>query len=181
MDEQEMLHFVKALADADRLRMIGLLAQEPRRFSEISEQTGLHPADARRALDQLQHNGLVVLIDGVYHLDDKKPETLTRRQLEGERSSYAPEPDLEESRRRVLAAHFKPDGKLKQIPLQPAKRQIILDFLINAFTTGANYTEKEVNLILSRFHPDTAALRRYLVDAGMLARARDGSRYWRPE
>ena len=47
--------------------------------------------------------------------------------------------------------------------------------------TEQSYTEKEVNLILARFHEDTSGLRRNLVDAGLLARERDGSRYWRPE
>jgi hypothetical protein len=41
------------------------------------------------------------------------------------------------------------------------------------------YTEKEVNLILKRFNADVSGLRRDLVDAGMLKRERDGSKYWR--
>jgi hypothetical protein len=80
-----------------------------------------------------------------------------------------------------LAAHLNPDGSIKQIPLQPAKLRVILDYLINAFNVGANYSEKEVNMILARFHADTAGLRRDLIDAGMLERERDGSRYWKPE
>ena len=47
------------------------------------------------------------------------------------------------------------------------------------FEDDTDYTEKEVNTILRRFHIDTAALRRYLVDHGLMARERDGSRYWR--
>ena len=39
------------------------------------------------------------------------------------------------------------------------------------------YPEAEVNALLQRVHPDTAALRRYLVDEGFMARA-DGV-YWR--
>jgi hypothetical protein len=89
--------------------------------------------------------------------------------------------DLDKDRRRVLAGYLNPDGTIKQIPYQPAKLQIILDYLLNAFTVGANYTEKEVNLILAHFNPDTSGLRRDLVDAGMLERKRDGSRYWRPK
>jgi hypothetical protein len=34
-----------------------------------------------------------------------------------------------------------------------------------------------VNRVLARWHPDTAALRRYLVDEGFLDR--DGGQYWR--
>jgi hypothetical protein len=56
---------------------------------------------------------------------------------------------------------------------------IILNFIVDAFSFDANYTEKEVNTILRRFHIDTAALRRYLVDYGLMSRESDGTRYWR--
>jgi len=181
MDEKEMLNFVKAIADTDRLRIIGLLAQNPARLSEINALLGFHPSDTRRHLDQLLQSGLVRLTEGAYELDSEALEKLSRREFEGKRAAYSPEADLEKGRRQVLAAHLHPDGTIKQIPFQPAKRLVILDYLINAFTFGANYNEKEVNLILAHFHPDTAALRRALVDAGMLARERNGSRYWRPK
>lgn len=56
---------------------------------------------------------------------------------------------------------------------------MILNYLINAFEVGRVYTEKEINAILKRFNEDVSGLRRDLVDAGLLARERDGSRYWR--
>jgi hypothetical protein len=68
---------------------------------------------------------------------------------------------------------------IRQIPIQPAKLRIILNYLIPAFKPGVDYSEKEVNSILRRYHEDTAALRRYLMEAGLLARESDGSRYWR--
>ncbi len=68
---------------------------------------------------------------------------------------------------------------MRQIPAKPARRREVLLLLLQAFKTGANYTEKEVNEILRRFHADAAALRRYLVDENLLARESDGSRYWR--
>ena len=51
--------------------------------------------------------------------------------------------------------------------------------VVDAFAFDTNYTEKEVNTILRRFHVDTAALRRYLVDNKLMAREGDGTRYWR--
>jgi hypothetical protein len=181
MNTPELLDFVKAIADADRLRIIGLLAQKPARFSEIVNGMGFHPADAQRHLDQLIQNGIVQLADGIYDLNAAALEKLARSHLQGERRTFIPEPDLENDRRRILAAHLKPDGTIKAIPAQSFKLQVVLDYLINAFTIGANYSEKEVNMILAHFHPDTAALRRSLIDAGMLERERNGTRYWRPK
>jgi hypothetical protein len=181
MNEMEMIDFVKVIANADRLRIIGLLSQKPARLSEITNVTGSRPSDTLHHLDKLMQGGVVHLTDGFYELDDKALEKLARQQFKGERHAYTPEPDLDNNRRRVLAAHLNPDGTIKTIPLQPVKRQVILDYLINAFIVGINYSEKEVNMILAHFHPDTSALRRYLIDAGMLERERDGSRYWRPK
>jgi hypothetical protein len=81
--------------------------------------------------------------------------------------------------RRVLKNFLNADGTLKQIPPMGNKLLIILNFIVDAFAFDATYTEKEVNTILRRFHIDTAALRRYLVDYGLMSRESDGTRYWR--
>jgi hypothetical protein len=180
MDQSEMLDFVKALADTDRLRIVGLLTQKPARLPEVAALLGLPTREAARALGHLVHAGVLRVEDGLYELDNHGLEKLARRQFGEGRPAYIPAPDLEKKARRVLAAYLNPDGTVKQLPLQAAKMRVVLDYLINAFTIGANYTEKEVNLVLARFHPDTSGLRRDLVDAGLLARERDGSRYWRP-
>ena len=180
MDENEMRNFAKALADTDRLRIIGLLTQKSASLSEISADLGFHPSDTRHHLDQLLQRGVVRQSDNFYQLDSEALEKLARRQFEGARAAITSEEDLEKNQRQVLAAHLKPDGTIREVPQQPAKQQVILDYLVNGFSVGANYSEKQVNLILAHFHPDTALLRRALVDAGMLARERNGSRYWRP-
>ena len=54
---------------------------------------------------------------------------------------------------------------------------MILDWLAQDFEPGRRYSEPMVNLILGSRHADTAALRRYMVDDGLLDRA-DGL-YWR--
>jgi hypothetical protein len=81
--------------------------------------------------------------------------------------------------RKILKAYLKSDGTLAQIPMDARKLNVILNFLVEAFAFETTYTEKEVNTILRRFHVDTAALRRYLVDMGFMAREGDGSKYWR--
>jgi hypothetical protein len=112
-------------------------------------------------------------------LDDNAMESLARAQFAGKRETYLPAPDLDPKTRKVLAVYLNLDGTIKQIPLQSSKLRVVLRYLISAFTPGVDYTEKEVNAILRRFHEDTAGLRRDLVEAGLLARESDGSRYWR--
>ena len=71
------------------------------------------------------------------------------------------------------------DGRITQIPRQHAKRRVLLDVLAQEFEPGLRYSEQDVNETLARFHPDTAALRRYLVDDEFMERDPTGSLYWR--
>ncbi len=72
---------------------------------------------------------------------------------------------------RVLRA-FIVDDRLVSIPAQAKKRLVILRWLRDrCFVEDRAYPEKEVNQRLALFHPDVAALRRYLVDAGLMTRA----------
>lgn len=72
---------------------------------------------------------------------------------------------------------FVVDGRLTQIPTKHAKKLVVLDWLAQEFEIGRHYTEREVNEIIARHHPDTAALRRYMVDEGFMDR--DAGEYWR--
>jgi hypothetical protein len=54
---------------------------------------------------------------------------------------------------------------------------VILDWLAQSFEPGRRYSEAMVNLVLGQRHADTAALRRYMVDEGLLDR--EAGEYWR--
>ncbi len=89
-------------------------------------------------------------------------------------------PDLQDALRdrdAVLHAFLAPDGSLTAIPTKIRKRLVVLDLLAQQFEPGHRYEETEVNNTLRAYHPDVAALRRYLVEEGFLDRA-EGS-YWR--
>lgn len=180
MEENDMLDFVKALSDADRLRIIGMLTQHPATIKEVAAELGLPFKDAMNHLAFMKFAGIVREKDDFYELDAEGMEAVSRRQFAGKpRESYTPAPDLRAETRKVLKTCLNPDGSIKQIPQQPAKLRVILDYILAAFAPGTTYTEKEVNLIIKRFNPDVSGLRRDLVDAGLLKRERDGSKYWR--
>jgi hypothetical protein len=78
---------------------------------------------------------------------------------------------------RVLRNFLAADGRLRTIPTKLSKLVVVLDHLAQAFEPGRTYREAEVNDVLQRFHPDYAALRRYLVENGFLTR--EDNVYWR--
>ncbi len=78
---------------------------------------------------------------------------------------------------RVLNNFLDVDGRLHTIPTKHAKLLVVLDFLAQSFEPGMRYPEAQVNEILTEFHPDYAALRRYLVENGFLDRS--DNVYWR--
>jgi hypothetical protein len=181
-ENNAMLAFVKALAQADRLKIIGMLAQKPAPLAEIAAGLSLPIREVYNHLAFLEQVSVVHIIDGLCELDEAGLEALTRRQFEGKRPSFITEPDLEPDSKKVLVTFLNVDGTIRQVPnsrTQPAKFRVVLEYILAAFEPGAVYTEKEVNSILHRFNEDVSGLRRDLIDARMMSRERDGSKYWR--
>jgi biotin operon repressor len=185
-DDQAMLDFVKALADANRLKIVGLLAQRPYSGEELAALLDLKPSTVSHHLSKLVKAGLVsARVEGYYNLYE-----LDRIALEGQsRRIFSSEQmtavtlnlDLDAYDRKVVGDFTHPDGSLKEIPAQHKKLEAVLRYVVKAFEPGKRYTEKQVNKTLSRFHEDTASLRRELVGGRFMEREGGGGEYWRIE
>ena len=70
-----------------------------------------------------------------------------------------------------VVRRFISSGRLRSIPTKRKTRAHVLLALVELFEPGCRYTEKEVNTLLAAAHPDTAYLRRELVNYGYLRRA----------
>jgi predicted transcriptional regulator len=180
-----MLPFFKALADANRLKIIGLLARQPLNVEELAGLLGLSPSTVSHHLAQLSGVGLVsARAEGyynVYRLEGEALEKTARQMLRRETLSQATvEVDLDAYDRKVIANFTLPDGRIRTFPAQRKKFEAILRYVWRDFAPGVRYSEKQVNEILGRYHPDTATLRRELVGYGLLQRQSGGGEYWRP-
>jgi hypothetical protein len=76
---------------------------------------------------------------------------------------------------------FRPDGALISIPVKLPKKLAVLRHIASELSPDTKYPtkypEKQLNEIIAKYHPDTAALRRYMIEYGILER--DGeSVYW---
>jgi hypothetical protein len=73
-------------------------------------------------------------------------------------------------REKVIRAFLR-DGRLVSIPARQSRRDLLLPVILDrCFPDDRDYEEKEVNMRLALLHPDVAALRRYLVDGGLMQR-----------
>ena len=72
---------------------------------------------------------------------------------------------------------FRADGTLVSIPVKLNKKLAVLRHIAAELSPDAKYPEKQLNEIIAKFHPDTAALRRYMIEYGILERNGE-SVYW---
>jgi predicted transcriptional regulator len=183
-DNAELVELFKALADANRLKIIGLLAQRSYSVEELAALLNLKASTVSHHLSKLSKAGLVsARAEGyysIYHLNEQALQATTQRILSSQEASAVIEDvDLDAYDRKVLADYSTADGRLKTIPAQRKKLEAVLRYVVQSFEPGIRYSEKQVNDILARFHPDTATLRRELVGSKLLAREGGGGEYWR--
>jgi DNA-binding HxlR family transcriptional regulator len=181
-NDEQLLTFFKALSDANRLKIIGLLAQQPYSVEELSAMLELRPPTVSHHLKLLSEAGLVsARAESYYNLYQLEPGVLEqiahRLAAHDSLPSMAAEVDLEAYDRKVLRDVLMTDGRLKIIPAQRKKREVILRHILKQFEPGVRYTEKQVNDILARFHEDTATLRREMISYKMMDRAE--GKYWK--
>jgi hypothetical protein len=182
----ELVTFFKVLADASRLKIVGLLARQPYSVEELAALLDLKPSTISHHLARLAEVKLVsARAEGyysVYELDQEALQAATRSLFSPERmTAAADEVDLDAYDRKVLADFCLPDGRLKAIPAQRKKLEAVLRHVARSFEPGKRYSEKQVNEILAGFHEDTASLRREMVASGLMQREGGGGEYWRPE
>jgi len=168
---------VGLLAGPARMRAFAAVVLGASTREEIAERTGLTARQVAVALRRLRDGGLVGTDqDRLVARLDVFTEAMKEYARTLAPAAEAGSDDTSPARAAVLRA-FLVDGRLVSIPAARSKRRVILEHLAMAFEPGVRYPEREVNAVLRAWHPDHAALRRYLVDEELMARA--GGVYWR--
>jgi hypothetical protein len=161
------------LAEPRRLRVFAAVVLGAKSPAEVVDRTGLTLREVVEALRRLSDGDVVSPGPPLAARTDAFAEAA--RMVANARPT--PEAlDTDHARASVLRS-FVVDGRLVSIPAARGKRRIILEHIVAAFEPGVRYPEREVGAILRAWHPDHAALRRYLVDEMLLAR--DNGVYWR--
>lgn len=180
---EELVAFFKALADPNRLKIVGLLAQQPYSVEQLAAILDVRPSTVSHHLSKLAEVGLVSAraesYYNVYQLEEDKLHQTRVLFSQEDLAAVVEDVDLDAYDRQVVENYSLPDGRLKTIPSQRKKLDAILRYVVQAFEMDVHYSEKQVNEMLSRFHDDVASLRRELIGFGLMGRASDGTEYWR--
>jgi biotin operon repressor len=180
--DEQLLTFFKALADANRLKIVGLLSQQPYSVEQLAALLDLRSPTVSHHLKMLSEAGLVsARAESYYNLYQLEAGVLEQIAhhlvVQDHLPAMAAEVDLQAYDRKVLHNILLPDGRLKIIPAQRKKREVVLRHILHEFNPGQRYPEKQVNEVLARYHDDTATLRRELI--GYRLMKREEGEYWR--
>jgi len=180
---ERWLAFLKALADANRIKIIALLARQPHSVEELAANLGVTSATVSHHLKKLEQADLVeARVQQYYNVYALRADVLRAMAEQLTSADFAtraaPDLDLDAYSKRVHDEYFV-RGKLKEIPSQLKKREVVLRHIAQAFEPGKRYSERRVNEILRAFHADVATLRRELVNHKLLKQEQKS--FWRAD
>jgi hypothetical protein len=171
-----LVEIFKCLADPARLRIIGLMVEEPRCGRELASVLELAPATISHHLRRLQQAGLLrERRDGPYVFYELDHQSLREAvQTVADRKKVvelAAPPSLDQDKRKVLETFFDGD-RLLRIPAQRRKKEIVFEEILRRLPRRDVYTERELSEMLERFHPDFCTIRRELIMGRYMERDR---------
>jgi DNA-binding HxlR family transcriptional regulator len=190
---QELLIFLKLLADESRLTLLRLLNQQEYNVGDLAKRVDLGEPTVSHHLSKLRQAGLVSLrMEGNQRFYRLNQKGLARFKSQVARiEQFPPEPEApisDESWIKELGwsaedskilHDYTQNGKLTRIPSKRGKLLVILRWLATLFQPDTLYSEAEVNDLIKSVHAeDYVGLRRDLVDWGYLRRERGGGKYW---
>ncbi len=187
--DEQLLAALKALSDATRLRIVGLLTKSPRTVEALAAALRLGASTISHHLGKLQRVGLVVARAEQYY----SIYTLTPGALDsiGQRiANAASDPEVltasaneQAYERDVIAENVYPNG-MAFLPRGLQKQRVLLRWLAeNRFVKGVRYTEAQICDVLVDVvgGADPNKVRRDLISDKLLSRTPNGALYWRSD
>jgi hypothetical protein len=179
-----LMRFFKALANENRLKMLGTLGSKECGVEELATMLNLKAPTISHHLAVLKDLGVVAMRvegnDHLYRLDTDGLEGIAKTVF----SSFSSDNVVElgegvefESWERKVVNTFVHRNEIREIPAGYKKRLVILKWLVDFFDNDKKYDEREVNEIIGQHHPDFSTLRRELIDQKLMQRER--GIYWR--
>jgi len=174
VSEPTPLDVLRASLDPLRLSVLGDAAAGPVSLKAVADRMGVSTREVAEAVGHLRAVGL---LDGEGALATDALRSVARvlPPLHAELGKPVEGPWTSDEA--ATLGRFFDGGRLVRIPQSSAKRRLVLEKIAQSFEPGRRYPERDVNFMIQVIHPDYAAIRRSMVEEGLMDRA-DGA-YWR--
>ena len=166
---EEKLKLLKLLADETRLRILNILVKEDSYVEKIACELSLTPATICYHLKKMESAGVVNCSRSQFYMI----YSLNREIFDKPLFELIQDEEIvntEEKYKKAVISNFFKYGRLTHIPTQRKKREIVLAEILKQFELDREYTEKEVNEIILRYHDDYCTIRREMIAFGMVTR-----------
>ena len=174
---KEKLELLKLLADETRLEILNILLKEDSYVEKIACELSLTPATICYHLKKMESAGVVNCSRSQFYIIYSLNREIFDKPLFELIKKDEEIVNTEEKYKKQVISNFFKYGKLIQIPTQRKKREIVLVEILEQFDFDREYSEKEVNEIIIRYHEDFCTIRREMIAFGMMTR--DHERYKR--
>jgi len=174
-DFDAVVRLFKGLADATRLRLVAAMVERPRCGQDLAAEVGVAPATVSHHLKVLGQAGLLVETRQApytfYQLDLEALQRAVKAVSSPKRvRELATSDDVDPEARDVLRNFF--DGpRLRSIPAQRRKKEIVLEEILRRLPRRREYQEPELNRFIEVIHPDFCTIRRELIMGRYMERA----------
>ena len=174
VDFNTLLNFFKVLANENRLKLVGMLSQREYSVEELAAQLQLKEPTVSHHLGKLKELDLVSMRpEGNTHFYSLNSEALSQLNKSvfttEQMATWAKDVTPEAWEEKILKNYLEGD-RITKIPASRKKRLVILQWLINKFEMNIDYTERQINEIIKRYHFDYATLRREFIGYQMMER-----------
>ncbi len=163
---------MSVFADPSKIKLLAMICDEPLPLHTLARAAGLSEAEAMRQIGSLKEVGLLsetFADDGFRWQYQPKSLFAALAALKQDAKPVGLSGEWTAEEAKVLGDFFV-NGRLKTIPAQRKKKEIVVRYLAQQFDFGRTYTEQEVNFKLLDYHEDYATLRREMVDGKLMRR-----------
>lgn len=167
-ESETSLKIYKSLADRERIRIMSILYKSDSYVELLAEMLNLTPATVCYHLKKLEGAGLVKSRRLQHYVIYSANHEMLEKSL-GSFLEISTPPEGEERYKNKVVHNFMEYGRLKCIPAQLKKKEIIYEYMIREMEFDRDYSEKELCEIIIKYHDDFATIKRDLIGLGFIS------------
>jgi len=167
--EKDAAAVFKALGDESRLSIVRMLLEGESYVELIASRLNLTSATVSHHLKKLESAGLVECHRTQFYMIYSVKREVLAESLLNLIGTLPAQDDDTKYRQSVIDSFFE-YGRLKNLPAQRKKREVVLSHILEPLEKGRIYTEQEMNEHILTYHEDYCTIRREMISFGLVTR-----------